>query len=110
MHVAGAEICSESCADEASDLAETTLSWLVGLVLPPPMEPIASGGTSRKDCSRSCHWRSSSARCTNTRVFTPRRARIAAATTVFPKAVGACSTPMSWLPGVNYIGGSRHAI
>ena len=68
----------------------------MGLALPPPMQPIASGATSRKAWSRSCHWRSSSARCTSTRVLTLRHARIAAATTVFPKAVGACSTPKSW--------------
>ena len=67
----------------------------VGLALPPPMVPTTPLPTPRKACRRSCHCFSNSVRWTSTRVFTPRRAMIAAAVTVLPKAVGAHSTPAS---------------
>lgn len=48
MHVAGAELCSESWADEASDLAETTglmLAMLLGI-------PVSSQARAVQPCSR----------------------------------------------------------
>ena len=72
------------------------------------MVPITPLLTPKNVCRRSCHCLSSSVRCTSTRVLTPRRAIIAAAVTVLPKAVKLAIQAGNRLQGRPYKWGGGH--
>src|SRR5260370_299943 len=72
-----------------------TSSDPVGLFRPPPIRPMALGGSPRNADNRSTHCSCNCRRCTRTSVLTLRWAVSHAATTVFPKAVVADRTPVS---------------
>ena len=73
-----------------------TSSDPVGFLWPPPIRPMDFDGRSRNADNRSTHCSSNWRRCTRTRVLTPRWAISHAAITVFPNAVVADRTPVSW--------------
>ena len=73
-----------------------TSSKPVGFLRPPPIRPMALGWQPRNVDKRSTHCSSNCRRCTRTSVLTPRWAMSQAATTVFPNAVVADRTPVSW--------------
>ena len=82
------------CAPGSGSIA--TSSAPVGFFRPPPIRPMALRGRPRNAASRSTHCSCNCRRCTSTSVLTPRSAMSQAATTVFPKAVVAERTPVSW--------------